>query len=117
MMSGLGNGRVDDTSVILRVSDLEVLYGSVRALKGVDLALGRAQICVILGANGAGKSSIIRSIIGLVRPRGGTIEFPVGTTIQGVEPHRINALGIAWVPEGRQIFSNLTVRENLVMGA
>jgi len=112
-----GNGRAARGGALVRIRGLEVVYGHVRAVKGVDLELAEAQICVVLGANGAGKSSIIKSIIGLVKPRDGTIEFPVGTHIQATPPHRIHRRGIAWVPEGRQIFANLSVRENLQMGA
>jgi branched-chain amino acid transport system ATP-binding protein len=112
-----GNGRVANGEVLVRIRELEVAYGHVRAVKGVDLELEEAQICVVLGANGAGKSSIIKSIIGLVKPRCGTIEFPAGSQIQSTAPHRIHRRGIAWVPEGRQIFANLSVRENLLMGA
>lgn len=102
---------------ILRIQGLEVVYGHVRAVRDVDLELRRGQVTVILGPNGAGKSSIIRSIIGLVKPRSGTIEFPLGQPIQGEQPHKVNARGIAWVPEGRQVFANLSVRENLDIGA
>jgi branched-chain amino acid transport system ATP-binding protein len=103
-------------SALLQVAGLEVTYGPVRAVKGVDLELPKGEIRAILGANGAGKSSIIRAIMGLVKPRGGTITF-ANTTIHRLPPHAVNRLGIAWVPEGRQIFSTLTVQENLLMGA
>jgi branched-chain amino acid transport system ATP-binding protein len=111
------DGTKPDANTLLRVTGLEVVYGHVRAVKGVDLQLERAQVCVVLGANGAGKSSIIRSIVGLVKPRAGLIEYPIGSAIQGQEPHLIHRAGIAWVPEGRQVFANLSVRENLRMGA
>jgi branched-chain amino acid transport system ATP-binding protein len=110
----------DKTTVgdaILRIRGLEVVYGHVRAVRDVDLELRRGQVTVILGPNGAGKSSIIRSIIGLVKPRSGTIEFPPGQPIQGRQAHEVHGRGIAWVPEGRQVFANLTVRENLDIGA
>jgi branched-chain amino acid transport system ATP-binding protein len=103
-------------SVLLKVSGLEVAYGPVRAVKGVDLEVHEGEIRSILGANGAGKSSIIKAILGLVRPRRGTIAFE-GKEIQRLPAHKVNQLGIAWVPEGRQIFSTLTVYENLLMGA
>ena len=103
-------------SVLLKVSGLEVAYGPVRAVKGVDLAVHEGEIRSILGANGAGKSSIIKAILGLVRPRRGTITFE-GKEIQRLPAHKVNQLGIAWVPEGRQIFSTLTAHENLLMGA
>jgi branched-chain amino acid transport system ATP-binding protein len=75
------------------------------------------EVRIILGANGAGKSSIIRAVVGLVRPRSGRIEFPAGKTISGLSPHEIAKRGISWVPEGRQVFANLSVRENLLVGA
>jgi len=103
-------------SVLLNVSGLEVAYGPVRAVKGVDLEVHEGEIRSILGANGAGKSSIIKAILGLVRPRRGTITCE-GKEIQRLPAHKVNQLGIAWVPEGRQIFSTLTVYENLLMGA
>jgi branched-chain amino acid transport system ATP-binding protein len=102
--------------MLLKVSDLEVAYGPVRAVKGVDLQVHEGEIRSILGANGAGKSSIIKAILGLVRSRRGTITFE-GKEIQRLPAHKVNQLGIAWVPEGRQIFSTLTVYENLLMGA
>ena len=102
--------------MLLKVSGLEVAYGPVRAVKGVDLEVQNGEIRAILGANGAGKSSIIKAILGLVRSRRGTITFD-GKEIQRLPAHRVNQLGIAWVPEGRQIFSTLTVHENLLMGA
>jgi branched-chain amino acid transport system ATP-binding protein len=103
-------------SVLLKVSGLEVAYGPVRAVNGVDLEVHAGEIRSILGANGAGKSSIIKAILGLVRPRRGTITFE-GKEIQRLPAHTVNQLGIAWVPEGRQIFSTLTAHENLLMGA
>ena len=102
--------------MLLNVSGLEVAYGPVRAVKGVDLEVHEGEIRSILGANGAGKSSIIKAILGLVRPHRGTITFE-GKEIQRLPAHKVNQLGIAWVPEGRQIFSTLTVYENLLMGA
>ena len=103
-------------SIILKVTGLEVAYGPVPAVKGIDLEIPEGEIRAILGANGAGKSSTIKAILGLVRARAGTIEF-LGQQIQGLPPHRIHERGIAWVPEGRQLFSTLTVHENLEMGA
>jgi branched-chain amino acid transport system ATP-binding protein len=103
-------------SVLLQVSGLEVAYGPVRAVRGVDLEVHQGEIRAILGANGAGKSSIIRAIMGLVKPRGGTVAFG-GQALHKLPPHKVNQWGIAWVPEGRQVFSTLTVQENLLMGA
>jgi branched-chain amino acid transport system ATP-binding protein len=103
-------------NVLLQVDGLEVAYGPVRAVRGVTLEIHAGEIRAILGANGAGKSSIIRAIMGLVKPRGGTIAFG-SQAIHKFPPHKVNRLGIAWVPEGRQVFSTLTVQENLLMGA
>ena len=103
-------------SALLQVSGLEVAYGPVRAVRGVDLEVHQGEIRAILGANGAGKSSIIRAIMGLVQPRGGTVAFG-GRALHKLLPHKVNEWGIAWVPEGRQVFSTLTVEENLLMGA
>ena len=102
-------------SLLLQVKDLEVSYGAVPAVKRVALEVPAGEIRAILGANGAGKSSTIKAILGLVKARG-TIEFD-GQPIHGVPTHRIHRLGVAWVPEGRQLFSTLTVHENLQMGA
>ena len=103
-------------SALLQVNGLEVAYGPVRAVRGVDLEVHQGEIRAILGANGAGKSSIIRAIMGLVKPRGGTVAFG-GRALDKLLPHKVNEWGIAWVPEGRQVFSTLTVEENLLMGA
>ncbi|MBI2322942.1 MAG: ABC transporter ATP-binding protein [Chloroflexi bacterium] len=103
-------------SALLEVAGLEVAYGAVRAVKGVDLVLHAGEIRVILGANGAGKTSILKAIFGLVKPRAGRIAFQ-GQELRGLEPHEVGSRGVAWVPEGRQIWATLTVRQNLVMGA
>jgi branched-chain amino acid transport system ATP-binding protein len=103
-------------SVLLDVRGLDVRYGVVQAVKHVDLSLKDGQIVALLGANGAGKSTIIKSLIGVVQPRAGTIQFN-GKQIQGLSVHEINRLGIGWVPEGRQVFSHLTVEANLLVGA
>ncbi len=103
-------------SILLRVTGLEVMYGPVPAVAGVGLEVPEGEIRTILGANGAGKSSTIKAILGLLKARAGTIEFQ-GRPIHGLATHRIHRLGIAWVPEGRQLFSTLTVHENLEMGA
>jgi branched-chain amino acid transport system ATP-binding protein len=100
---------------LLEVKALEVAYGAVPAVKGVGLEVPPGEIRAILGANGAGKSSTIKAILGLVKPRAGVIEFD-GRAIQQLPTHRIHELGIAWVPEGRQLFSRMTVAENLEMG-
>jgi branched-chain amino acid transport system ATP-binding protein len=101
---------------MLRLKDLHVSYGSVRALRGVNLDLERGEIVTLIGANGAGKSTTLNTIIGLVRPSGGTIEYN-GKPIGGKPTHGIVADKISLVPEARRIFLNLTVRENLEIGA
>ncbi len=103
-------------NVLLRVTDLEVSYGAVPALKSVDLEIHEGELRVILGANGAGKTTIIKAILGLVRARRGSIEYAGGTQLVGLPPHKISQLGISWVPEGRQLWSSLTVWENLEVG-
>jgi branched-chain amino acid transport system ATP-binding protein len=102
-------------SGLLKVSDLHVSYGDIPALRGIELETEEGDLRVILGANGAGKSTIIKAILGLVKIRRGSIEF-AGETISGRPPHEINRLGISWVPEGRQLWSSLTVLDNLKMG-
>jgi branched-chain amino acid transport system ATP-binding protein len=101
---------------LLRVEGLQVRYGAIRALEGVRLEVRPAEIVTLIGANGAGKSTLLRAISGLVRPSAGTIHFQ-GADVTGERPERLVALGISHVPEGRRIFANLTVRENLQMGA
>ena len=103
--------------MLLKLTGLEVSYGLVQAVRGVDLEVQEGGICTVLGVNGAGKSSIIKAILGLVKSRRGTIEFPEGTEIQKLPAHKVNQAGIAWLPQGGQIFSSLTVHENLLMGA
>src|SRR5579871_2733514 len=101
---------------MLEISDLQVYYGAIRALDGIDLAVQEGEIVAMIGANGAGKSTTIRTISGLVRPRQGEVRFE-GHPLQRLSPHRIVALGVGQAPEGRRVFANLTVRENLEMGA
>jgi branched-chain amino acid transport system ATP-binding protein len=91
-------------------------YGAIEALKGIDLRIEKGEIVTLIGANGAGKSTTLRSITGLVVPTAGEIIFE-GTKLNGTPTHRITAKGISMVPEGRAIFANLTVLENLEMGA
>jgi branched-chain amino acid transport system ATP-binding protein len=101
---------------MLSVREIDLFYGDAQALDGVSLEVARGEIVAIVGANGAGKTSLIRTISGMNRPRRGTIEFE-GRSLVGEPAHRICDLGIGQVPEGRQIFPSLTVRENLEMGA
>jgi branched-chain amino acid transport system ATP-binding protein len=101
---------------LLRVEDLDVRYGAIRALHGVRFEVHAAEIVTLIGSNGAGKSTLLRAISGLVRPSAGRIAFQ-GVGVTAHKPEVLVALGISHVPEGRRIFSNLTVRENLQMGA
>jgi len=101
----------------LSVRGLSVAYGPIRAVSEVDLEVSPGELRVILGPNGAGKSSILKAIAGQVRARAGSIEFPPGRSIERLPPHRICDLGLAWVPEGREIFVTLSVEENLLLGA
>jgi branched-chain amino acid transport system ATP-binding protein len=101
---------------LLTVEGLDVRYGKIRAVVGLDLAVNEGEIVALVGVNGAGKSSTIRAICGVEKPAAGRIEF-VGQRLDRLQAHRIMALGIAHVPEGRQIFTNMTLRENLLLGA
>jgi branched-chain amino acid transport system ATP-binding protein len=102
--------------VILQVEGLDLFYGDAQALDGISIAAGQGELVAIVGANGAGKSSLIRTIAGIERPRAGRIRFR-GKDITGLPSHRTCDLGIGQVAEGRQIFPSLTVEENLEMGA
>lgn len=101
---------------MLEVRDLHVYYGGIHALQGISMDVADGAVVTMLGANGAGKTSTLRTILGLVHPRGGTIKFD-GTSLVGKRPHAIVEMGIAMAPEGRRIFPDLTVWENLLMGA
>jgi branched-chain amino acid transport system ATP-binding protein len=101
---------------VLEISGLRAAYGPIEALRGVDLEVREGELVCLLGANGAGKSSTLRAISGLVRPTGGRIALD-GQPITGLEPAAILAAGIAHCPEGRRVFPHLTVEENLAMGA
>jgi branched-chain amino acid transport system ATP-binding protein len=101
---------------MLRVKGLEVAYGAVAAVRGVDLEVGAGEIVSLIGANGAGKSSILRSISGLVKPKAGRIEFE-GREITGLRADKVTGLGLSQVPEGRAVLARMTVLENLQMGA
>ena len=103
-------------SAMLSVEALDLYYGDAQALSGVSLEVPQGEIVAIVGANGAGKSSLIRTIAGIERARSGRIRFK-GTQIEALESHRICDLGIGQVAEGRQVFPTLSVAENLAMGA
>lgn len=101
---------------LLKIEDLHTFYGYVEALRGVDLEVEEGEVVSLIGANGAGKSTTLRTVSGLVPARAGRITFD-GVDITKLPAHRIVALGVSHAPEGRQIFSTLTVTENLSMGA
>ena len=101
---------------MLRVSDVHVGYGAIRALKGVSLEVNAGEVVALIGANGAGKSTLLRTISGLLRPTAGDIAFE-GRSIRGVAEDKIVRLGILQVQEGRGILTRMTVQENLEMGA
>ncbi|HYB10977.1 MAG TPA: ABC transporter ATP-binding protein [Alphaproteobacteria bacterium] len=101
---------------MLTLSGISAAYGSVPAVSDISLAVGEGEAVGLLGANGAGKSTTLRAISGLVRLTAGTITF-LGTSISSLPPYKITELGIAHVPEGRQVFPELTVKENLEIGA
>ncbi len=106
----------DSSTPILEVNDIHTYYGSIHALKGISLQVREGEIVTLLGANGAGKSTTLRSINGLNRPRQGSIRFQ-GRDITSVPAHDIVKRGIAQSPEGRRLFPRMTVTENLEMGA
>lgn len=100
---------------MLEIDALDIAYGSIHALHGITVRVPKGNIVTLVGSNGAGKSTTLRAISGLVRARKGTVRF-AGKDITNRKPHEIVALGLAHVPEGRMIFTNLTVLENLQMG-
>ena len=102
--------------MILEVQDLRVRYGAIVALKGISLTLGQGEIVTLIGANGAGKSTALRAIMGLVPAAGGTIRYK-GEIINDLPTFMIVRSGVSLVPEGRAVFANLSVRENLALGA
>ncbi|MGQ9780049.1 MAG: ABC transporter ATP-binding protein [Bacillota bacterium] len=102
--------------MILEVNEVHVYYGAIHALKGVSFAVAEGEIVTLIGANGAGKSTTLKTISGLLRPRSGSLRF-AGEDLTRVPAHRLVALGISQVPEGRRVFANLTVMENLELGA
>jgi branched-chain amino acid transport system ATP-binding protein len=101
---------------LLEVADMEVSYGAIKAIKGISFHVEQGEIVALLGANGAGKTTTQKTISGMLRPSAGTITFE-GQRIDGIPAHRLIALGICHVPEGRRVFPRMSVRENLEMGA
>ena len=103
-------------SNILEIKDLNVRFGGIRAVDGISMNVQEGKIITLIGANGAGKSTILRSVSGIVRPASGDILLN-GESIVGLSPDKIVARGVTLVPEGRRVFPNLTVLENLKIGA
>jgi len=101
---------------MLEVKNINTFYGKAQALWDVSLRVDEAEIVALVGANGAGKSTLLKTISGVVRPASGSVEF-LGNRIDGLAPHSIVALGISHTPEGRKLFTEMTVHENLEMGA
>jgi branched-chain amino acid transport system ATP-binding protein len=101
---------------MLKIENLEVAYGNIKAIKGISLEVNQGEIVTLIGSNGAGKSTTLRAISGILKPRTGSITFN-GERIDGVEGHEIVAKGICQSPEGRRIFPKMTVDENLDLGA
>lgn len=101
---------------MLTVKDLQVYYGVIQAIKGVSFSVDEGEVIALIGANGAGKTTILHTITGLISPKAGSVEFE-GRNLLKTPPHKIVSLGMAHVPEGRRIFQELTVYENLILGA
>jgi branched-chain amino acid transport system ATP-binding protein len=101
---------------VLEVSNLDVFYGKSQALRDVSLIVNEGEIVALVGANGAGKTTLLNTISGLLRPASGSVKF-LDKRIDRLAPHKIMKLGISQIPEGRKLFSDMTVRENLEMGA
>jgi branched-chain amino acid transport system ATP-binding protein len=101
---------------VLELREVEVAYGNIRALKGISLQVAEGELVTLIGANGAGKSTTLKTISGLLRPKSGTVYYQ-GQPLDRLPPHKIVALGISHCPEGRHLFGRLTVIENLRLGA
>ena len=101
---------------MLKVNDINVYYGSIHAVKNVSFEVNEGEIVTLIGANGAGKSTVLNTVSGLLRSRTGSITF-LGRDINRMPPHAVVEQGLAQVPEGRRVFQNMTVQENLEMGA
>ena len=110
------NTQAQAKAPMLKIDNLHVYYGAIHAIKGVSLEVNQGEIVTLIGANGAGKSTTLRTISGLLKPKEGTIAFE-GQSIGGVPAHEIVKQGISQVPEGRRIFAEMTVMENLELGA
>ena len=101
---------------LLKVENLEVYYGVIRALKGISFHVNRGEIVSLIGANGAGKTTTLHTVTGLIRPKNGSVVYN-GQEITKIAPHKIVSLGLSHVPEGRRIFQDLSVYDNLLLGA
>ena len=101
---------------LLQVQDLEVYYGVIKALKGISFHVNQGEIVSLIGANGAGKTTTLHTVTGLIHPKHGSIVYD-GQDLSKVAPHKIVSMGLAHVPEGRRVFQNLTVYDNLLLGA
>ena len=101
---------------ILNVNNIAVFYGSIRAIKGISFTVNAGEVVTLIGANGAGKTTTLNTIAGLLHPKSGSVSF-MGENLASVSPHSIVSRGLALVPEGRRIFLQMTVEENLEMGA
>jgi branched-chain amino acid transport system ATP-binding protein len=101
---------------LLEVNNIETYYGPIMAIRGISFAVPRGAIVTILGANGAGKTTILKTVSGVMEPQKGTVTFE-GRALRGLDPDKVMRLGLSHVPEGREVFPLLTVRENLKMGA
>ena len=103
-------------NTILKVDDIHVYYGAIHAIKGISFQVNEGEIVALIGANGAGKSTVLKTVSGLMHPRSGNIEF-MGENITNTEAYKLLRHGLSHVPEGRRIFLQMTVQENLEMGA
>jgi len=103
--------------MLLTINNLHVSYGGIQALRGVSLNIEQGEIVTLIGSNGAGKTTLLRTISGLLTPTEGSIVWNDGKELRGRKPHEVTRSGIIHVPEGRQIFANLSVKENLLIGA
>ena len=101
---------------MLKVTDLQVYYGMIQAIKGISFEVNQGEVIALIGANGAGKTTTLHTVTGLIEAKGGTVEFE-GANITKMPGHKIVTLGMAHVPEGRRVFAELTVLENLKLGA
>lgn len=102
-------------TALLSIRALEVSYGNIPALHGIDLDVAKGEIVTLIGANGAGKTTTLRAVSGLLTPRAGEVRYD-GKSLAGLKPHVVTAMGVSHVPEGRGIFANLTVHDNLELG-